>query len=295
MNVTVRRIYLCLIGIISGAAVWPFMEMILMKQEKLGSYFFLSIISGLVFGMFIGAFFGSINGIVLKNRFRFFSGILSGAVTGSLAGMLGFLVSQGLIFIAGEFLLKNVKSFNSIGLPVSRALGWAAMGVFIGLGEGIRSGSMLKARVGMLGGLIGGMAGGFALEYIVYFKPDFYLARFAGFMIFGLLLGFFLGLIEKKMSFGVFLLLNGKFKGKEYILNQKNLTFGSRYSNDIVLNAYTGIDEVHADVKIIKNEVKIYQHSSKNKVIVNDKVIQEHKLIIDDVIQIGNAKFIYRY
>ncbi len=295
MSVTIRRIYLCVIGVIAGAAVWPFLELVLMKQESIGTYFLLSVVSGLIFGMFIGAFFGAVNGIVLRNRYRFFSGMLSGMLFGSAAGILGFLVSQGLIFITGEFLLKNTHSFNSIGLPVSRAIGWAAMGVFIGVGEGIRSGSFLKARVGMLGGFVGGLAGGFALEYLIYFKPDFYLARFAGLMIFGLLLGFFLGLIEKKLSFGIFLLLNGKFKGKEYILNQKKIRFGKKHSNDVILDSYAGVDDIHAEVKIVKGEVFISPFKEKNKIIVNDKSVNDHKLIIDDVIQIGTAKFIYRF
>jgi len=58
MSILIRRIYLCLIGLIAGASVWPVIEIILKNQEDLGSYFKLSIVSGLVFGLFIGAFFG---------------------------------------------------------------------------------------------------------------------------------------------------------------------------------------------------------------------------------------------
>ena len=69
MSILMRRIYLCLIGLVAGASVWPLIELILKNQEKLSSYFLLSVISGLTFGLFIGAFFGTINGIVLKNNY----------------------------------------------------------------------------------------------------------------------------------------------------------------------------------------------------------------------------------
>lgn len=295
MSILMRRIYLCSIGLIAGACVWPILEFVLTNQEKLSSYVILSIVSGIISGMFIGSFFGSINGIVLNNKFRIMTGMFNGMISGIIAGVLGFLLSQVLFFVIGEFLLQNMRSFKSIGLPVSRAIGWAVMGLFIGAGEGARSRSFTKIKIGIAGGLLGGLVGGFVLEYLIYFWPNIILARFAGLLIFGLMLGFFYGLVESKMSFGKLHLLNGKYKGKEFIINQRTLRIGKKRSNDIVLSDYNKINDSHAELRILKNELYIKPKSLKNNVKVNDKQINSHRLIRDDVIQIGNAKLMYRY
>ncbi len=295
MSILIRRVYLVLMGLIAGTAVLPVIEIILSNQEKMRSYFLLSAISGMIFGSFIGAFFGTINGIVLRNRNRMLKGAVSGIAGGALAGILGFLVSQGVLFIVGQYLLQNMRSFHSIGLPVSRALGWAVMGVFIGTVEGIRARSVTKVKIGILGGFTGGLSGGFALEYLVYLWPHIVFARFAGLLIFGAMLGFFYGLMESRISFGRLTLLNGKYKGKEFIINQKSLEIGKKKSNDIILSDYRQIQDNHARLKVIKDELFIKPGALNGKVLVNDIQVNEHKLIRDDVIQIGNAKLIYRF
>ncbi len=295
MSILIRRVYLVLTGLIAGTAVWPVIEIILRNQEKMRSYFLLSAISGMIFGSFIGAFFGTINGIVLRNRNRMLKGAVSGIAGGALAGILGFLVSQGVLFIVGQYLLQNMRSFHSIGLPVSRALGWAVMGVFIGTVEGIRAGSVTKVKIGILGGFLGGLSGGFMLEYLVYLWPHIVFARFAGLLIFGAMLGFFYGLIESRISFGRLTLLNGKYKGREFIINQKSLEIGKKKSNDIVLSDYRHILNNHARLKVIKDELFIKPGALNGKVLVNDIQVNDHKLIRDDVLQIGDAKLIYRF
>jgi len=295
MSVLIRRIYMVLIGLAAGAFVWPIIELILRNQESLSSYFKLSIIAGSIFGLFMGGFFGTINGIVLRNNYKIITGILSGMVTGMLAGLLGFLASQAILFITGQYLLQNMRSFNNVGLPVSRALGWAVMGIFIGAGEGIRAKSLTKIKIGMLGGLAGGLAGGFALEYLIYFSPDIVMGRFFGFILFGVMLGLFYGFIESKMSFGKLHLLNGKYKGKEFIINQGTLSMGNKKNNDIVLNDYNKIQDIHVQLHVKGDELFIEPDSDNSIVLVNDKKIQKHKLIRDDVVQIGNAKLLYRF
>ncbi len=295
MSILIRRIYLVLIGLIAGTAVWPAIEIILRNQEQIHSYFLLSVISGMIFGTFIGAFFGTINGIVLRNRNRMLKGAVGGMAGGALAGILGFLVSQGVLFIIGQYLLQNMRSFHSIGLPVSRALGWAVMGVFIGTVEGIRAGSATKVKIGILGGFLGGLSGGFVLEYLVYLWPHIVFARFTGLLVFGVMLGFFYGLVESRMSYGRLTLLNGKYKGKEFIINQRSLEIGKKKSNDIVLSDYRHILNNHARLKVIKDELFIITGTLNGKVLVNDVQVSDHKLIRDDVLQIGDAKLIYRF
>ena len=113
-------------------------------------------------------------------------------------------------------------------LPVSRAIGWAVLGVFVGAGEGVRAASLKKIAVGVLGGLVGGLVGGFALEYAALLFPQLAYPRLLGFLILGLAIGVFYGLVERGLSFGVLRLLTGPLKGKEFLLNQRRMNIGQR-------------------------------------------------------------------
>ena len=50
---------------------------------------------------------------------------------------------------------------------------------------------------------MGGLAGGFALEYAALLLPRLAYPRLVGFLILGLAIGVFYGLVERGLSFGV--------------------------------------------------------------------------------------------
>ena len=295
MSTMVKRIFLCVIGMIAGLASWPFAELSLFGQEYFPSYLMFSIFFGVIFGLFMGSFFAVSEGIFSANRFKIISGMLTGAVVGALGGIAGFLTGQAMLFILGNYFLMSANDFNKIGLPISRAIGWAILGIFVGSTEGVRSRSSTKIIVGILGGFIGGLFGGFILEYSKLYISNIILARFIGLLIFGFCIGLFYGFVEKSISKGVLRLLNGKNKGKEFFVNQRKMKIGHSGGNDIVLKEYDGVENVHANILVKGNEVIIKNISKNKQVKVNDDVIQEHVLKMEDVVKIGEAKFHYRY
>jgi hypothetical protein len=295
MSVGIKRIFLCLIGVIAGIASWPLAELALQMQGLFPSYLIFSIFLGVLFGIVIGGFFCSTEGIVQNDRSKMIIGIITGAIIGLIGGIIGFLIGQGVLFILGQSLIHSTKNFNLIGQPLSRSVGWAILGIFIGVTEGVRSMSFKKIRIGILGGLIGGVVGGLALEYIRFVISNMMIARLIGLIIFGFFIGLFYGFIEKGLSYGILRLLNGIYKGKEYLINQRKIKIGAGKSNDIVLGDYEDIDKNHAVIYVKKKDLYIKRISKKYPVYVNDEQISEYRLKLEDVIKIGQAKFFYKY
>ncbi len=295
MSLLMRRLIIIILGILAGIAAWPVAELILIYQADFPSYFVFITVLGAVFGMIMGLFFGSGEGITSSVKSRVKRGMLTGTLIGFLGGIIGFLAGQAALLLIGGYLMRSYKSFNSIGLPVSRAIGWAFLGVFIGMVEGFRAGSLKKIIIGIIGGLLGGLLGGLALEYSKYLFPQVVYSRLVGLIILGFLLGLFYGIIEKGLSFGVLRVLNGKLRGKEFLINQNRIRIGRSDKNDITLAQYENISDSHAVVKIKRGEAILANLDPKIPVFVNERAVKEHKLKMEDVIKIGSAKLYYKY
>jgi len=177
---------------------------------------------------------------------------------------------------------------------VSRAIGWAVLGLFVGVGEGVRAASLKKAGVGALGGLVGGLAGGFALEYAAFALPKLAYPRLLGFLILGLAIGVFYGLVERGLSYGVLRLLAGPLKGKEFLLNQRRLNIGRSRSNQIALPEYAMADR-QAQIRIRRGEVSLVNLEPRVPVLVNERKVEETRLKYGDVLAIGPAKLFFKY
>lgn len=294
MNANKRRLYLVLIGIIAGLGTWPVVEICLYFQIQFSGFLLFSVILGMVFGISMGAFFGSSAGIIYARRDLIIKGVLGGIMMGVVGAVTGFLFAQAALFIAGEYFIHSRLNFTRIGLPVSRALGWAILGIFTGMIDGLRSRCMNKFKVGILGGLVGGILGGLALEYIRLIFPYIAFARLCGLVIFGCLIGLCYGIVEARFSFGVLRLLNGKHKGREFMISQKNMSIGSTMDNDIALHDYNQIGNKHARVFVESDELML-ETMNKKEVYANDARIKSHILKFEDIIRIGSARFIYLY
>jgi hypothetical protein len=282
------------VGLLAGLAAWPAAEITLLFQSCFPSYLVFSIFLGAVFGIFLGAFFGSGDGIIMSHRRSIATGVARGVFIGALGGAIGFLIGQAVLFLTGEYLIHSMKRFNTVGMPVSRAIGWAVLGLFAGMVDGVRSRSWNKVRVGIIGGISGGFLGGLALEYFRTAFPETVFARLLGLLIFGLFIGLFYGLVEVRLSYGVLTLLNGRFKGREFLINQKKLRIGVLDKNDIRLEGYHNVSDFHALVSVKKDDVFI-SRGEDGRLFVNDDPVNEQMLKYEDVIKIGSAKLLYQY
>lgn len=295
MSTLMRRIFLCIIGMLAGLAVWPFAEGTLLFQSEFSSYLIFTVFLGGVFGLVMGGFFGTSDGIIKPGGTGIINGAIVGMLIGIIGGAVGFLIGQGVLFIMGDMLIHSAKSFKTFGFPLSRAIGWAFLGIFVGMVDGVRAKSFDKIKVGIIGGITGGFLGGLALEYSRLIIPNIMFARLIGLVIFGLFIGLSYGFVEKRLSYGVLRLLNGKNKGTEFLINQKKMSIGAGEKNSIILLGYNTVSDTHADINVKGENVVIKKHSPKTIISVNDDKVDEHELIMDDVIQIGSAKFQYKF
>ena len=294
MSTSAKRFIICTLGILGGLAAWPAAEVILIYQASFPSYLVFSIVQGSVLGFFLGIFFGSAEGIISSDRIKAVNGIITGAFIGLIGGAAGMLAGQAVLFLLKTTLFTSFKSFNFIGVHLARALGWATMGMFIGIIEGIRALSGRKISVGIIGGFSGGLLGGLIYEYSSFLFPETFFARLAGLAIMGFLIGLFYSLIEKRLSAGILRLLNGSLKGKEFFINQRRIKIGSSKKNDICLKDYKEVADRHAIIRFKRDDVYIEERNEKNPVFVNDQRVKSRALKYEDVLRIGSAKFFFK-
>ncbi len=324
MTILIRRLIQLALGISAGLATWPVMELLIHLQVHFSSYLAYSIVSGALFGLIFGAFLGGADGIIASRRRRIVLGAGVGGVVGAGGGALGFLAAQGILFLVGDYLMSNLHRVESIAMPVARAVGWGILGACVGAAAGIRSSSARKIAIGALGGFTGGILGGAAIEYGRLFFPAFPVAHLVGLLLLGILIGLAYAVVERRLSFGVFRVLNGPFKSREYILNQRRMVIGSGARCDIPIPAkkratpelvqpgsslgYRDIAEAHC--RLVARGRDLFIEPMEGSVRVNDERIAGGQpaefqparaarqagapLKFDDVIACGAVKFLYK-
>ena len=166
------------------------------------------------------------------------------------------------------------------------------LGAAVGSIEGIRSRSLNRTLIGIIGGLSGGFAGGAVLEFIGTFWNSGFAARGAGILLMGGSIGLFYTLFESVKSFGMLKILTGPLRGKEYVISMKKTMIGASQRSALDLaEHYTGLKDVHALFISGRDEVIIKPEDG--EVIVNEEKTERKRLQYEDVIQLGNVKFLY--
>ncbi len=88
--------------------------------------------------------------------------------------------------------------------------------------------------------------------------------------------------------------LAGPYMGQSFALSSdKSLTLGTRPDCDIALARDETISQVHAHIAPEDAGFVVYDVSSTNGTLINDKIVTRHVLEIGDVLQIGASQFRY--
>ncbi len=261
MTLFIRRTIFGILGITAGLVAWPFSEIVLGAQHGFPSLLAFTLVSGFGIGAIIGAVFGSASGIFLGRLRRAAVGAAWGLLIGGVGGATGFLIGQGVLLLIAEQFAATVTDVHTAALPLSRAIGWAVLGAFVGAADGIRARSGVRGRAGAVGGVLGGLAGGIVIEYGQVLLPAEPYARLAAFVFLGFTIALFFALVERRLSYGLLRLLAGPFKGTEYIINQRRITVGSGDECDIVLSDYRGIAERHITLHERAGELYLFAHA----------------------------------
>ncbi|HPM84880.1 MAG TPA: FHA domain-containing protein [Candidatus Anammoximicrobium sp.] len=113
-------------------------------------------------------------------------------------GLVGGAVGGGLGGLGGNLLYVAIDSLTSSALlaELGRALGFAFLGVCVGVADGLFERSARKTRNGAIGGAIGGIIGGVTLSYLSAQMGSEMSGRATAFVVLGICIGLFIGLVQ---------------------------------------------------------------------------------------------------
>ena len=296
MSLKMRLLFFGVIGLLAGALAWPPAEVLLLTQASFPTLLLFSIVLGLAIGAIMGGAFGASEGIVTASGMKIRSGVLTGVLVGGVGGLIGFVVGQGALLLLGTSVFNSAGGLRSVGLPLSKAIGWAAFGVFIGSVEGIRSRSGNTVRNGIIGGVIGGLLGGLVFEFLRAAAPDSMYARLLGLLVLGLAIGVCYAVVELRVARAGMYLLNGAFKGKEFPLSRRVTSIGSSEEADICIPGYAKVAPFHAEVRKEKNGEYVLRTSGDGApamTMIDDKspTASAQSLRDGNVVRVGSAQF----
>lgn len=185
--------------VLSGAA-GGLLGFLLMEgtQNQIGFGFgrlFIIWVAGVYFAGFalaVGAALGATEGVVRHELRRAAYGLTTGAILGVAGGFVGGLVGQ-IIYLPAP----------SQGLfhYLARVQGWAAIGLLIGAGQGVRENTREDVVACALGGLVGGTLGGMLFDPLssVFDSATGAAGRLVGDVVVGACIGGAMRLLQERL------------------------------------------------------------------------------------------------
>jgi len=274
---------------------------------------------GLLSGLFIGAMMGLAEGLSGLSTRDLWRSVWTGALVGAAGGILGLTfgntIYSGLERLAGGRPQMAIPSnlpaeaqptggppgpVKFLLLLIGRGFGWALIGGFIGISQGIATSSSKKMANGAIGGLIGGALGGSVFEIMAWLNvgqvTNFpaWMVRFISFAITGGAIGLFIGFIEEVAKKAWLRRLIGNNEGPEHVLFKPVTVIGRSEFVEIPVYTDPDVGEKHAAIKSQGNRHLIEDLGSYSGTLVNGKNVTKELLSDGDVITIGKTRFLYR-
>jgi len=306
-----RIIRYTLAGMLGAIVAWAIMEPTSLMPDDgryigYGAIVTVGLISGLLIGLLLGLAEG-ISGLSPRDAAR---SAMLGALVGAAGGMVG-LATGNALYNAFDQLAHASNGVNpgSIGQPnlfsfvlllIGRGLGWALIGLFIGLSQGIATLSTKKMINGAVGGFIGGGLGGSVFEILAWmneghvtnFLPG--MIRFISFSITGAGIGLFIGFIEEIAKQAWLVKLVGRNEGNEYTLYKEVTTLGRSEFADIPIFTDPDVSESHAAIRAIGKRYHVEDLGSAFGTKVDGQAITKETLKDGDIIEIGKTRFLFK-
>ena len=260
---------------------------IIQNSVRISSAFFSAFIAcglGMLMGMGEGVFYGS-KEKALKNA-------LVGAGISLLIGFASGYIAQAMY---SAMLSDYASDFASAFV---RGLGWAVMGLGVGVSVGLIKPEKKRILFCSLGGAIGGFVGGFLFNYITgiltFGENDTgTFSRAVGIIIMGLLIGLGIGLLEQFAKAAWLKVIRGEFEGKEYLVFAGTTSIGNNGKNTIVLFKDKLVGPHHCDIKLEGSKYVLIDCGTPMGTIVNGQKTVRHVLRQGDAIAIGNSVLVF--
>lgn len=237
----------------------------------------------LVIGASIGAVLGALPGLLNRSWRQSVRGAVIGGLIGGFGGGLGALPAQ--------------YSYNALGDGLlARAVGWAILGLSIGLGPGAATRDLRRALRGLLGGFVGGFAGGVLFNLVAYILPSSptdtgTASRFVADIVVGLCIGAMVALVEVVLKNAWLKVLNGRREGAQFILSKPVTAIGRDDRDDVLLWGDAAMATRHAHIERTPHGYHIQPLSAEAATWVNQKPISGPTLLQDgDELTLGATR-----
>lgn len=240
-----------------------------------------------VIALFIGLFLGIGEGIFYGSKEKAFKyGAIGAGVSLALGFISGYLAQWMYSTMLGE-------DPSDIAAAFIRGLGWAVMGLGIGVAIGLIKPEKKRMLFCALGGLGGGFLGGFLFNYVCDIIPNDVVARGVAIVIMGILIGVGVGLLEQFAKQAWLKVIRGEFEGKEYLVFAGTTSIGNNGKNTIVLFKDKLVGPHHCDIVLEGSKYVLVDSGTPMGTIVNGMKTTRHVLRQGDAIAIGNSVLVF--
>lgn len=281
-----------LAGAIGGLIAWlgiePFTNDVDNPGQGVGSMLFEMGLFGGVIGGGIGLCLGAVEGIVGRVYQKAVISGLLGVAIGFAGGFIGGILGQ---IIFG--LLLSVGGMGFVGVVIARVLGWAAVGMCVGLGQGVAIRSTRKILNGLLGGLIGGAVGGLLFDFIGVIIGGGEASRAVAITVLGACAGAAIGMVEEMAKQAWLRIVQGPLAGKEFILYHAATTIGSSPKCEITIPKDPSILPQHCAIRTAGHGYSLDSMDERSPAVVNGCPVRQAALRDGDQIQLGHTVLLY--
>ena len=240
-----------------------------------------------VIALFVGLFLGIGEGVYYGSKEKALKYALIGALVSVAIGFVSGYLAQ---YMYAEMLADDPEDIMA---ALVRGLGWAVMGLGIGISVGLIKPEKKRVLFCALGGLVGAFIGGFLFNYVCDIIPNDVVARGVAIGVMGILIGIGVGLLEQFAKAAWLKVIRGEFEGKEYLVFAGTTSIGNNGKNTIVLFKDKLVGPHHCDIKLEGSKYVLIDCGTPMGTIVNGQRTNRHILRQGDAIAIGNSVLVF--
>lgn len=240
-----------------------------------------------VIALLLGFFLGMGEGIFYGSKEK---AIKNAAIGAGVSIVMGFISGYLAQWMYAEMLTDDPATFTAAFV---RGLGWAIMGLGIGVAIGLIKPEKRRILFCGLGGLGGGFLGGFLFNYVLEIVPNDVVARAIAIVIMGGLIGVGVGLLEQFAKQAWLKVIRGEFEGKEYLVFAGTTSIGNTGKNTIVLFKDKLVGPHHCDIVLEGSRYVLIDQGTPMGTVVNGQRTTRQVLKQGDAISIGNSVLVF--
>ncbi|MBE6613312.1 MAG: FHA domain-containing protein [Ruminococcaceae bacterium] len=240
-----------------------------------------------IIALFVGLSLGIGEGVYYGSKEKALKYALIGAGVSLIIGYFSGYLAQ---WMYSEMLSDDPAKFTAAFV---RGLGWAIMGIGIGLSVGLIKPEVKRILFCTIGGMVGAFIGGFLFNFVCDIIPSDVVARGTAIVIMGILIGIGVGLLEQFAKAAWLKVVRGEFEGKEYLVFAGTTSIGNDGRNTIVLFKDKLVASHHCDIVLEGSKYVLIDAGTPMGTIVNGQRAFRHILRQGDAIAIGNSVLVF--